>query len=316
MRKFPSINHLRSFQVIGRHLNMVRAAEELHLSSSTLSYQMHMLEEQLGVKLFIRTSRGLVFTPRGEKVYKEVDETLQKLTDSLRRLTAIDSDAPLVVTSLPTFASRWLLPRFATLQAMVKSVELRVSTAEVNFSRDHVDCAILYGDGNWPNLSVKFLRDEHLVLVCAPGVVSDKRPLQRHDDLRHHTLLSARRWPHDWDYWVGEDGADALQGTGRLMLESRNLVIEAALNGLGVALVDPVMVQRELQCGQLIQVMSKHMKGRGSYHFAYPHCDPVPERIQLTYQWLIDEISRDALAGESRGKSDTAQKHKGDACLD
>ncbi len=260
---------------------------------------MHMLEEQLGVKLFIRTSRGLIFTPCGEEVYKEVDESLQKLTESLRRLTAIDIDAPLVVTSPPTFATRWLLPRFATLQRMVKNVELRVSTVDVNFVRDHVDCAILYGDGNWPSLSVNFLRDEYLVLVCAPGVVAEEKPLRQLSDLRHHTLLSARRWAHDWDDWVGpEEGVDALHGAGRLVLESRNLVIEAALNGLGVALVDPLMVQRELRCGQLIKVLSKRLEGRGSYYFAFPHSDPVPERINLTYQWLIDEISKHALIDE------------------
>ncbi|MGE8158777.1 LysR substrate-binding domain-containing protein [Paraburkholderia sp. NPDC080076] len=295
MRKLPSINHLRSLQVIGRHLNMVRAAEELHLSSSTLSYQLHILEEQLGVKLFVRTSRGLVFTPRGEEVYREVDENLCRLTESLTRLTAIDEDAPLVVTSLPTFASRWLLPRFATLQKLVKNVELRISTVDVNFTRDHVDCAILYGDGNWPNLSVKFLRSECLALVCAPGVVSDARPLKQTADLRHHTLLSARRWPHDWECWVGEeDDAHAFAKAGHLVLESRNLVIEAALNGLGVALVDPVMVQRELRCGSLVKILPKTIQGRGAYYFAYPHRDPIPSRIELAYQWLISEMEKEA----------------------
>jgi LysR family glycine cleavage system transcriptional activator len=289
MHALPSINHLRSFQVIGRHLNLVHAAAELHLTSSALSYQLGVLEQRLGVKLFVRTGRGLAFTNAGRVLHNEVDECLQRLWAAVQRVSTNDVKAPLVVNSLPTFAMRWLLPRFANVQEYFREIEIRVSIAEVNFERDAIDCAIAYGDGQWPGVGCDFLRDETLVLACAP-VALGAIPILSVDDLQEHTLLSAKQRPYDWAIWFKAAGRTPPKHARHLMLASRNMVIQAATEGLGIAVVDPAMIRPELESGRLIQALPCVANGGGSYYLLYPQGDENSLRISAFRTWLLNEI--------------------------
>jgi LysR family glycine cleavage system transcriptional activator len=295
----PSINHLRSFQVIGHHLNLVHAARELHLSPSTLSYQLGMLEERLGTRLFTRTGRGLAFTEAGRLLHGEVDQSLQRLWSAWQRVAANERAAPLVVNSLPTFAMHWLLPRLTAVQEQFANVEIRVSIAPVDLERDALDCAIAYGDGRWPGVHCDFLREESLIVVCSPETLAANGPLAGVADLARFTLLSAKTRPDDWTLW-----ADAAQGTlparGRqLLLASRNMVIQAACENLGVAVVDPAMVRSELSSGRLMQALPSVAKGQGAYYLVYPEVEESLARVAAFRAWLLDEMAHDAAAGVS-----------------
>ncbi|MFL9886732.1 LysR substrate-binding domain-containing protein [Paraburkholderia agricolaris] len=289
MHALPSINHLRSFQVIGHHLNLVRAAEELHLTSSALSYQLGVLEQRLGVKLFVRTGRGLAFTNAGRVLHDEVDECLQRLWAAVQRASTSDIKAPLVVSSLPTFAMRWLLPRFADVQEHFREIEIRVSIAEVNFERDAIDCAIAYGNGHWLGVGCDFLREETLILVCAPTAPGTS-PMASVGDLHERTLLSAKQRPDDWAIWFKAAGHTPPTHARHLMLASRNMVIQAATEGLGVAVVDPAMIRPELESGRLIQALPCVANGGGSYYLLYPQGDENWLRISAFRTWLLGEI--------------------------
>lgn len=289
----PSINHLRSFQVIGHHLNLVHAARELHLSPSALSYQLGVLEDRLGTRLFIRTGRGLAFTEAGRLLHGEVDQCLQRLWAAWQRVAANERTSPLVVNSLPTFAMHWLLPRLTAVQEQFANVEIRVSISPVDLEREALDCAIAYGDGRWPGVQSDFLRAESLVVVCSPAALAANGPLAGPADLAHFTLLSAKTRPDDWTLW-SDAAQHALPSGGRqLLLASRIMVIQAACESLGAAVVDPAMVRTELSSGRLVQALPQTARGQGSYYLVYPSGEESMARVAAFRAWLLDEMARD-----------------------
>ncbi len=288
MRVLPSINHLRTFQVIGHHLNLAQAAQELYLTPSALSYQLGVLEGQLGVKLFKRTGRGLAFTDAGRLLHKDVDGCLKQLWTAVERVTSKEIDAPFIINAPPTFAMRWLLPRFAAVQKQFHQAEIRVSTAEINFERDALDCAIAYGDGHWPGVASDFLRIEPLILVCSPSAMTADCPLRTVADLARFTLLVAKPRPDDWACWFAATGQPMPPDSRRLMLATRNMIIQATLEGLGVAVVDPLMIHPELSSGRLIRPLPEVARGQGAYHLIYPPgANDVP-RVAAFRRWLLE----------------------------
>jgi LysR family glycine cleavage system transcriptional activator len=296
MQAFPSVNHLRSFQVIGRHLNLMRAAEELHVTPSALSYQLSILEEQLGVRLFIRTGRGLAFTDAGLELYGDVDESLNRLWAAINRVSKNRDSPTLIVNSYPTFAMRWLMPRFASFNEQSLNVELRVSTTNVTFKESDIDCAITYGDGDYPGFVVNFLREEHLTLVCAPQAITAERPLREPADIARHSWLSTKMRSHDLNLWFAAIEDAPPRGIRQLIFESRNMVIHAALQGLGIAIVDPLMIKDELATGKLIQPFPVVVKGSGSYFLVYRQRDENSVNIAAFRDWLLFEISKELTA--------------------
>jgi LysR family glycine cleavage system transcriptional activator len=285
----PPLNHLRTFQVIGRHLSLARAADELHLTPSALSHQLGMLEERLGVKLFLRNGRGLRFTDVGRKLHQRVDECLAQLSQALADAAGPPAERDLVVSALHTFASRWLLPRFSRFPAQVANTEIRVSRVDANFDRDTVDCAVFYGDGSWPGLKADFLGKEYLVLVCAPSVLA-YRPMTNVFDVQAYSLLEAKPRPEDWALWLQKAGVTLNPMPRVLLLETRNLVIEAAEAGLGLAVVDRAMVTHELSSGRLVQPLTLSVEGPGAYYLVYPEEVSLSGNVLAFRDWLLSEF--------------------------
>ena len=294
MRVLPSINHLRTFQVVGHHLNLVRAAQELYLTPSALSYQLGVLEGQLGTKLFKRTGRGLAFTDAGRLLHKDVDGCLKQLWTAVERATFKEDDAPFVINAPPTFAMRWLLPRFASVQKQFRQAEIRISTADVNFERDTLDCAIAYGDGKWLGVASDFLRTELLILVCSPTAVTADCPLRMPADLTRYTMLAAKPRPNDWTCWFAATGQPLPPDSRRLVLATRNMVIQATLEGLGVAVVDPIMIHSELSSDRLIRPLPHIAQGQGAYYLIYPPGASDLPRVAAFRQWLLEEMQASA----------------------
>ena len=296
MRPLPPLNHFRSFLLVGRHLNLGRAADEMHLTASALSHQLKVLETQLGVKLFIRNGRGLTFTKAGKDLHVEVDACLTRLAGAIDEVTREQGGSTLVVNALPTFAMRWLLPRFAGFEKDYARLDIRVSTGAINFERDGIDCAIYSGREGRSGLTTEFLRDESLIVVCAPSAITPAKPLKRAADLMYHQLLhvrsrlDAKDRLEDWDTWLQAVGMPQRQDHQGLVLENRNFLIQAAKSGLGVAVVDPLMVQDELNSGQLVQPLKAVAKSHSAYYLAYPSTIEPPEKVLAFRDWLIAEL--------------------------
>ncbi|MEO7243125.1 MAG: LysR substrate-binding domain-containing protein [Variovorax sp.] len=291
-RHLPALNKLRAFQLIGRHLSLARAATELNLTASALSHQLAALEQHLGVKLFLRNGRGLAFTDAGQRLHRQVDQSVDQLERALRdAATGSDARRKLVVSTLQTFGTRWLLPRLHRFGSGPADTEIRISQFMANFERDGVDCAIAYGDGHWPGLEADFLMEENLVLVCSPSILAKDKPFRRAADIARHQLLMAKTRPQDWQLWLNEVGVAFPKRAPVMTLDNRNLVIEAAEGGLGLAVVDPVMVDKELSRGQLVQPWPVPAKGEGGYYLAHPPAARAKTKVMAFRTWLLDEVA-------------------------
>jgi len=271
----------------------------MHLTASALSHQLNVLENQLGVKLFARTGRGLSFTKAGKELHVQVDACLIQLTEAIQNVSRGDKESALVVNALPTFAMRWLLPRFSSFEKHYTQVEIRVSTLAIDFDHDNIDCAIYYGREGGPGLTSEFLREETLIVVCAPSAITADKPLAEPADLVHHQLLHARSRLgakgrlEGWSAWFQSAQVPEPQDPQGLLLETRNLVIQAAKSGLGVAVVDPLMVQDELESGKLIQPLKTVAKSSCSYYLVYPSTTEPSDKVIAFRDWLLRELHRE-----------------------
>jgi LysR family glycine cleavage system transcriptional activator len=304
MPSLPTLNYLRNFQIIGQHLNLARAADELNLTASALSHQLNTLEGQLDVKLFTRTGRGLAFTEAGQELHAEVDVCLTRLTAVMRKLSPAQKQNVLVVNSMPTFAMHWLIPRFASFKKENTSIEIRVSALPVDFERDNIHCAIYFGNAHRPGLVSELLREVSLMVVCAPSAITKARPLAEPGDLIHHQLLRTKsgfdgQKLDEWDVWFASAhdwfaSANAFPPPNmrELLLDNRNLVIQAAKSGLGIAVLDPVMIKEELASGSLIQPLPHMAKARSAYYLAYPSTSKPSENVLAFRDWLLRECKR------------------------
>lgn len=267
----------------------------MNLTASALSHQLQVLENQLGIQLFVRTGRGLSFTQIGKQLHAEVDTCLKQLSLAISSATTRDENSVLVVNSFPTFAMRWLLPRFASFEKRYESVEIRVSALSIDFERDNVDCAIYYGHETRRGVVSELLTDVSLIVVCAPSTITEARPLTTPADLSHHQLLRTKakfegQKIEEWQTWFDAAEVAPPANLRELVLENRNLVIQAAKSGLGVAVVDPMMIKDELASGALIQPLPQVAKAKGAYYLAYAAGVPPSEKIIAFREWLLNEL--------------------------
>jgi len=294
--RLPSLNALRAFAVAGRHANLRGAAEELFVTASALSHQIRGLEEQLGVRLFIRSQQGLKLSEAGRSIHSQVEAAFSQLSDALASLQPAGLSHILTVSMLSTFAMRWFIPRLYRFQRSHPDIEVRISTSIelVDFDRDDMDCAIRSGQGKWPGTKALRLFDERFSPVCSPTLISAECPLQQPADLQHHTLLHSKMRPHDWQTWLEAEGLPDFRASHELEFETRNFAIAASIRGLGVAIIDPLLVQEELKDGRLIQPFSHTLPASSAYYLVWSARREEPAKLAAFRTWLLEEIARAA----------------------
>jgi len=288
-RKMPSLNALRAFAVVGKHLNLKSAADALFVTPSALSHQIRGLEQSLNTQLFHRQRHGLKLTVAGEKLLPDIQEAFTLLNNSINRLQIKTEQHALTVSMLSTFAMRWFIPRLSRFQKIHPDIEIRISTSiePVDFRDEDVDCAIRSGHGDWPALHVDKLFSEQLTPVCSPAI-----ELKAPADLQPHTLLHARLRPDDWHMWLHSAGIGEMKPTHEQTYETRNFAIQAAIDGLGIAVVDPALVKDELRSGRLIQPFPQSLASKNAYHLVYPsNREPSPTLVAFR-DWLLTETRK------------------------
>lgn len=286
------LNALRAFVHAARHSNLKDAAAELFVTPSALSHQIRHLEEILGHKLFHRSPAGLSLTEAGRTIFPEIDGAFQQMERALARLEAGPHEHLLTVSMLSTFAMRWFIPRLADFQQRHPDIEVRISTSvtPVDFSREEIDCAIRVGEGKWQGLHAVHLFTETFTPVCSPALLQSSQPLKTPADLQHHTLLHARLRPDDWRIWLHAVGIDDLQPAHQQTFETRNFAIQAAVEALGVAIVNPSLVADELRTGRLVTPFPQTLADKSAYYLVYPQQHRHLPRIRIFEQWLLTQI--------------------------
>jgi len=288
-KAIPSLNALRAFVAAGRHGNLKHAASELFVTASALSHQIRNLEQSLDVQLFNRSKTGLSLTQAGELIYSDLADAFEQINQTLSKLNQQGQEELLNVSMLSTFAMRWFIPRLSGFQKQHPEIEVRISTSisQVDFERENMDCAIRSGRGKWPGLRAEYLFRETFTPVCNPKLAQS---LKSPNDLVYHTLLHARLRPDDWHVWLGAVGADQIQPEHEQMFETRNFAIQAAADGVGIAIVDPSLVAEEIRAGRLVVPFPQTLADESAYYLVYPEKNASLPRIQAFQRWLLAQI--------------------------
>src|ERR1700736_4660116 len=237
--RLPSLNGLRAFEAAARHLSFTNAASELNVTQTAISHQIRRLEEELGIRLFVRQNRALALTPEAKDYLPGVRAAFNDLRLATERVLRRDNDRVLTVSTLASLAAKWLLPRLSAFQEAYPGIDVRIttSTSLVDFKGGDVDAAIRYGRGQWPGVRADWLMADELFPVCSPARVNGNKPLQCPQDLKEHVLLHTSNTNSD-DLRLWLTAAGLPQGILKQRGASFDLIfvtVQAAIDGIGVA---------------------------------------------------------------------------------
>lgn len=303
----PSLDLLRGFEAAARKSSFTEAASELFLTQSAVSRQIKTLEERIGVRLFIRRSRGLALTEAGEALYRSVCAALAQISAGIERARRTQRAPVLNVTASIAFSALWLVPRLPRFRALRPDVDVRLSaTSELlDLERHAIDVAVRYcAPEAVPDGAVKLFGGE-VVPVCAPRVAADPaRPFKRPEDLARHVLLHydepLHRLPwHSWSTWLEAAGIPDLRPAGALHFSHLDHAIRAAVAGEGVALGIRAVLQDLFARGELVMPFARTFPTNRSY-FAIiaPQAQSLPEANQFV-EWLLREVAETGISSET-----------------
>ena len=300
-RRLPPLNALRAFEAAARHMNFSRAADELSVTPGAVSQQIQNLEDYIGAALFRRTPRGLLLTDAAQTALPALREAFDRLAEAASLLTAAVDGKRVTISVAPSFAAKWLVPRLGHFEAIHPEVDVWLAAGMelVDFASGEVDVAIRYGSGRYPGLEVTRLMSETVTPVCSPNLLAEK-PLASPGDLGHHTLLhdgspDADDSCPDWAMWLAARGIRGVDGARGPRFNQSSLVIEAALNGRGVALAKRALAQADLDAGRLVIPFDMPTEVDFAYFVVHPKAKGRLPQVKALSAWLKAE----ALAHEA-----------------
>lgn len=312
-RNIPSTQALACFEVAARHESYTRAAQELSLTQSAVSRQILALEEFLGVQLFRRTRHGVVLTPAGAHYGRQVARWLQGLErDTLDVMAHQGEGGTLSLAAVPTFATRWLIPRLPRLAQQHPDivVHIETQTRPFLFADTTFDAALYAGTpeqvANWPGIQAQWLMNEDVVPVCSPRVL--EAAAQRGRGRAYQTvppealaslpLLQQSTRPYGWRQWFEAMGVDAPKALDGPRYELFSMLAEAATHGMGVALIPPLLIEAELARGELVVACARPLRGERGYYLISP-AQPQPPVLAAFSAWLAAMARLDAPAAQA-----------------
>ncbi len=299
-RRLPPLNGLRAFEAAARHLSFTLAAEELNVTPAAISQQVKLLEDYFDVRLFIRLTRALSLTESAKNILPALTEGLNLLGEVGELLRKQEDGHHLTVSVPPAFGMKWLLPRLDSFQQYAPDYEIRVDATDiyVDLEKENVDLAIRYGSGEYEDLITECLINEHVIPVCSPSLLSGKHPLENIEDLRHHTLLHSG-WRKeltaatDWQMWLKAAGYFGPPPKKGPQFNMDSLVVQAAIEGQGVALVDKAMTSKDIERGDLVHLFSNHTSEDEKFCFflCYPKHHLERPKVQAFREWIFMELA-------------------------
>ena len=300
--RLPPLNTLRFFEASGRRLSFKLAAEELDVTPSAVSHGVQSLEDWLGVALFTRTSRGLQLTDAGTEYLPSVREALTVLANASDRVPGRPPQATLTISVAPTFGTRILLPRLPAFRSANPGVSVQIDTShrQVEFPRDGVDVAIRRGKGDVPDLATFPLFPESLVPVCSPGLLERLGPGA---SLCDAPLIRVTSVSEDWTEWARAAGKEHIDCERALLVDTIQLALDAAAQGLGIALGRLPLASRDLESGRLVRFCGPVIPAENGYWLVTSQDAMARPEIVAFKDWLVAETRH--FRGETdRSRSD------------
>lgn len=293
-RLMPSTSALCAFDAVARHGSFTAAAKELSLTQGAVSRHIHHLEQQLGVSLLERTSRSVALTPEGDAYAQDIAEALRIIRSaSLRTITDRHRGA-LNLAMLPTFGTRWLMPRIPKFVAAHPEIVLSFATriGQFDFDREEIDATIHIGQPDWPGAISTFLMPEQVAPICSPAYLREQS-IGTAADLARCSLLHMKSRPGAWNRWFTAQEL-APPGTTGMQFEQFSTVFQACIAGLGVALLPLFLIQSELESGQMVKALDIPVESPSAYFFVTPKRKENYPPVALFRDWLIAEIHADS----------------------
>lgn len=299
--KLPAhLNALRAFEASARHRSFSAAAAELNVTPAAVGQLVRSLEESLGTSLFRRSASGrarLVATEIAERALLDIRAGFDRLSLGLERLKEGSASGALTVTVSPAFAAKWLLPRIDRFQAAWPDTDVRLDTnlRLVDFAAQNVDIGVRYGAGNWPGLVAEKLMEEQIYPVCSPALLRGQRRLRKPSDLARETLIhdlsvEANKGFPTWDAWLKKAGVTDVPTKRGMQINNSAAVLQAAIDGRGVALARSVMARDDLAAGRLVRLFPRiKFNSQLAYYVVYrPETAGLP-RLAAFRDWLLAE---------------------------
>lgn len=292
--KLPPMNTLAAFESSARHLSFTRAGEELQISREAVSRKIRILEDHLGVKLFVRLYRALKLTEAGEAFHSTVVKSLEDIAHTTAELRRLTQPTKITITATIAIASFWLTQRLPRYREEHPEAEIHVTVADepIDLIGEGIDIGLRYGDGNWSGLKATKLFDVISFPVCSPGYLRDAPPIETPRDLLDQTLLYLDGTMHsheNWDWWVGNFGLQMPDSVRVVRFNSYANVIQAALEGQGVALGFSHINGDLLSKGLLVRpIEDTCFKGYAVYLVVPGGVTPTPNTRRF-FDWIVSE---------------------------
>lgn len=302
MRAPDHLNALRAFEAAARHGSFLAAAAELHVTPAAVGQLVRGLEDALGTPLFHRGTSGrnrLVLTDAARRALPDIREGFDRLSIGVARMKEASTGGVLTVTVSPAFAAKWLLQRIHRFQAARPDTDVRLdaSIEKLDFASHGIDIGVRYGAGAWPGLTAEKLMDEEVYPVCSPVLLKQKRPLRKPSELAgmrflHDVSVDSALGFATWKAWLEKAGVAGVETKRGLRINNSAAVLQAAIDGQGVALARSIMARDDLAAGRLVRLFPQiELESSLAYYVVYrPECAGLPKVVAFR-DWLFGEAS-------------------------
>lgn len=297
-KRLPPLNLLRAFEAAARHRSYSTAASELHVTHGAVSRQITRLEAHVGIKLFVRRSKGVELSPDGITYYKAVDDALNKIAAATDRLAQVQRDE-IRVNAPPTFAMKWLVPKLSHFYASNEDVEISLRTEQDawQLALRNADVVIRRGPDVWEGHHRTLFLDEFISPIAHTSLIP--RPAKSATELHDYVWLAVDARPTDWKMWLEAAGEPELMGKRLLRFDHSSLALEAVRDGTGIAMAPLSVVGAELKRHSAILVFPQVVaQTPGYYAICHPTKNAVP-MIQRFIDWLKVEGRKTPLPNQS-----------------
>lgn len=316
--RLPPLNALRAFEAVARNRSFRKAADELFVTPAAVTHQIKQLEEQLGIPLFERRSRGIELTPAARAALPRFRQAFELMAQGVAELRGHGKVPSLAVRATPTIMSRWIMPRIQSFLADFPTVELRLLASDRMFSASPWQMQPEQGENvAAPDIEIQFSAEppagdvvDHLLRVdvvpmCSPKLLTGKNALRQPADLKHHTLLHADgmlgdRMRSTWAQWLHEVDARDVDPRRGMQFDHSTLALEAAADGLGVTLAMPLLAAGELERGDVKIAFPQALDLGRSYYAVTSQASLARPEVAAFREWLQKEAASTAVALDAR----------------
>ncbi|TIV60195.1 LysR substrate-binding domain-containing protein [Mesorhizobium sp.] len=292
-RDLPPLNALRAFEVAARHQSFIAAADELNVSAGAVSRYVKLLEQGLGVQLFRRSASGVSLTNDGAKYASKLNDIFGQIEAATSDVRGADHSPVLVVSTSPMFMKRCLLSRLDRFRNLNPAIELRLDFhhGQIPSVRTGVDVYVMHSDGDHPGFELAELFGEDLFPVCSPRLVQGRELPLSPSDLIKHKLLHDIYMESDWRDWLAAVGVDMPLDPG-LRFALYDVVIQAAVDGLGVAMGHSAFVSDELASGTLVVPNPTRIRSRDRFYIATLPGATRSRKVRAFRDWMLKEFQQ------------------------